>query len=232
MNSCRSFKKVTHVIFDMDGVILDTETLYTKATQNILTEFGKTYSWAVKAQLMGLHSMESAKKLVEIYNLPITPEEYYSLAQKQYLELMPSCDLMPGACNLIKHLKLNGIPIAVGTSSSKESYELKTKHHKDLFCLFNHVVTGGSDPEVKKGKPNPDIFLVCASRFPDKPSPEKCLVFEDAPNGVKAALSAGMQAIMIPDENVPPELTKEAHVVIKCLDDAPLEKFGLPSLKK
>lgn len=50
---------------------------------------------------------------------------------------------------------------------------LKLTNHKELFSLFHHVVTASSDPEVKKGKPNPDIFLICASRFPDKPKPEK-----------------------------------------------------------
>lgn len=71
------------------------------------------------------------------------------------------------------------------------------------------------------------IFL----RFLDKPLPEKCLVFEDAPNGVAAAVSAGMQVVMIPDENVPLELQTLAHVRISSLLETPLEKFGLPELK-
>lgn len=67
----------------------------------------------------------------------------------------------------------HGIPIAVATSSSDESVMLKLTNHKELFSLFHHSVTASSDPEVKKGKPHPDIFLICASRFPDKPKPEK-----------------------------------------------------------
>lgn len=71
------------------------------------------------------------------------------------------------------------------------------------------------------------IFLF---RFADKPQPEKCLVFEDAPNGVKAAIAANMQVVMIPDENVPIELRKDAHVVVNSIQKAPLNLFGLPPL--
>lgn len=82
-----------------------------------------------------------------------------------------------GVEKFVKHLKTNNVPIAVATSSSKESYDLKAQHHDDFFSLFNHKVFGGSDPEVKNGKPSPDIFLVCASRFCNKPEPEQVRQF-------------------------------------------------------
>lgn len=66
--------------------------------------------------------------------------------------------------------------MALATSSSKESYDLKVnKHHKELFTLLPFKTFGSSDPEVKRGKPHPDIFLVTANRFPDKPEPEKVI---------------------------------------------------------
>lgn len=71
------------------------------------------------------------------------------------------------------HLKAKGIPIALATSSSRENYELKTQRHRHVFDLFNHIVTGSSDPEVKRGKPAPDIFEICASRFPIPADPSK-----------------------------------------------------------
>lgn len=73
----------------------------------------------------------------------------------------------------MRHLKKNKVPFAIATSSTKKSFDLKTSQHKSLFSLFDHIVCGGSDPEVKNGKPAPDIFLTCASRFPDQPHPNK-----------------------------------------------------------
>lgn len=70
---------------------------------------------------------------------------------------------------MLRHLHSKGVPIALATSSSRENYELKTQRHAHVFELFNHIVTGSSDPDVKRGKPAPDIFLVCASRFPHPP---------------------------------------------------------------
>lgn len=78
-----------------------------------------------------------------------------------------------GAVRLLKHLKENNIPIALATGSDREGYELKTSRWHDLFDLFHHKVLGGSDPEVPHGKPEPDIFLTAAKRFPDNPDPSK-----------------------------------------------------------
>lgn len=81
-----------------------------------------------------------------------------------------------GAERLITHLSKHNIPIAVATSSSKESLAVKTKNHQNIFKLFHHIVCGTTDPDVKNGKPAPDIFLVAASRFDDKPDPSKVSV--------------------------------------------------------
>lgn len=80
---------------------------------------------------------------------------------------------MPGAKKLVRHLHEQNIPIAIATSSAQDEMELKTKALQDVFKVFHHIVCGSTDLDVKRGKPAPDIFLACASRFPDKPDPSQ-----------------------------------------------------------
>ncbi|XP_026761472.2 probable pseudouridine-5'-phosphatase [Galleria mellonella] len=226
-------RPITHVLFDMDGLILNTEDLYTVAFQNVVSQYGKEYTFELKLKLMGSQSHETAEIVVSNLDLPITPEEFMKQTEKQFELLFPDTKLMPGVKRLIEHLHKNNVPIGLATSSSLKSYELKVnKHHKELFSLFPYKTMGSSDPEVKRGKPHPDIFLVAASRFPDKPKPEQCLVFEDAPNGVKAARAAGMQVVLVPDPRVDKSLTTEATLVLKSLEDFKPEVFGLPPFDK
>lgn len=77
-----------------------------------------------------------------------------------------------GALKLVEHLHKHGVPIAMATSSSQDSVDMKMQNYKELLVLFDHITMGHTDPEVKRGKPDPIIFQVCASRFRDKPNPE------------------------------------------------------------
>ncbi|XP_075152259.1 pseudouridine 5'-phosphatase-like Gs1l isoform X1 [Haematobia irritans] len=225
----KEYKKVTHCIFDMDGLLLDTEKLYTEATQRILDKFGgQKYTFDVKLSLMGVVHMDMCRKLVEIYKLPITPEEYSKLQKEINSQIMINSQLMPGAERLLRHLHKHNVPFCLATSSGQDMVEIKITRHQELFKLFNHRVCGSTDPEVKNGKPAPDIFLIAASRFPDKPQPADCLVFEDAPNGVKAAHSAGMQVVMVPDERVPIEMSALATQRLLSLEEFKPELYGLP----
>lgn len=131
---------------------------------------------------------------------------------------------------MIRHLHANGVPIALATSSSSPTLAEKTKNHKDVFDLFHHVVNG-SHPELKEGKPAPDIFLLCAKQFDPAPDPSQCLVFEDAPNGVQAAFDAGMQSVMVPHKNLAPSYTVKATQVLHSLIDFRPSDFGLPPFK-
>ncbi|XP_026332380.1 pseudouridine-5'-phosphatase-like [Hyposmocoma kahamanoa] len=223
------FKPVTHVLFDMDGLILNTENLYTIAFQNILSRFGKDYTFELKQRLMGLQSLETAKLIIKELDLPMTVEEFLEESNKEFEKLFPDTQVLPGAARLIEHFSKHKVPIGLATSSSLESYHLKTdKHHQQLFSLFPYKTFGSSEPEVKNGKPSPDIFIVAASKFPQQPTPDQCLVFEDAVNGVKAARAAGMQVVMVPDPRVNKKDTEEATLVLKSLEDFKPELFGLP----
>ncbi|CAG9811812.1 unnamed protein product [Chironomus riparius] len=225
-------RPVTHCIFDMDGLILDTERLAFQVTQNILNKLSnppKVHTWKNKESLLGLKCDDVAKKVVKIYDLPISWQTYKEMARHEAKTLMENCEICEGAERLIYHLYSNNIPICVATSSSKESFAIKTTNYKELFSAFNHIVLGGSDSEVRNGKPSPDIFIVAASRFDDMPNFQNCLVFEDSPSGVQAAIAADMQVVAIPDQLTCKSKVKNATVILDSLNDFRPEYFGLPA---
>ncbi|KAF6033934.1 hypothetical protein EB796_007753 [Bugula neritina] len=98
-------------------------------------------------------------------NLSPNARALYYTEQKSG-SLMAICSTMAWAEKLVRHLHSQGVPIAVATGSSEKKYDLKITHHKELFSLFSHVVFASDDPEVRQGKPCPDVFTVCAKRFP------------------------------------------------------------------
>ena len=144
---------------------------------------------------MGMKEAESGRLLIDDLDLPITVDEYLATLKPLLEEKLPNARLMPGAERLIRHLHKHKVPIALASGSDNWGFERKTVNHKELFSLFSNVVLSSDDPDVKHGKPAPDCFLIAAKRFNDGVKPEQCLVFEDAPNGVTAALAADMKVV-------------------------------------
>lgn len=217
-------KNIKAVIFDMDGVLLDTEPIYTEVTQEVLNDFGKTFEWSLKAKMIGRNNIEAATILINALKLPLTPEEFLARQEIYFNKLFPKCKPMPGVISLIKKLSDLNVPMAVATSSSKHFFTIKTQFHQDWFKVFDTVVTG-DDPAVKACKPAPDLFLTAAKRLGIEP--EHCLVFEDAPTGVEAAKTAHMAVIAIPDSNMAPEVFEGANRVIDSFESLVVEDLNL-----
>ena len=217
--------KIEAVIYDMDGLLLDTEIFYTQVTQQIVSRFGKTFDWSIKSQMIGLPAIESARHLVKTLDLPITPEQYVEEREHLLAELFPQAEAKPGAIELVKHLHQHRIPQAVATSSTRSLFNIKVQHHA-WFDQFDQIVTG-DDPEVKQGKPAPDIFLTAARRLEVKPA--RCLVFEDAPSGMNAARAANMSVVVVPEPEMDKTRYQDADEILESLQNFKPERWQLPS---
>lgn len=217
---------ITHVIYDMDGLLLNTEILYTEVTQIVVGRFGKTFDWNTKANMIGRPARDSAQYLVTALELPITAEQYLEDRNELLEQRFPHCTAMPGAEQLVRSLHQYGVPQGLATSSGQRLFSLKTQKHTSWFDLFDCIVTF-DDPEVIHGKPAPDIFLTAAKRL--GADPRHCLVFEDAPSGTRAAMAAGMAVIAVPDPNLDTALFQGAHQILDSLHDFRPQEWGLPA---
>jgi len=216
---------ISCLIYDMDGLLLDTEGIYTEVTQQIVSEYGKVFDWSVKEKIIGRRAIQAAEIIVESLDLPITPQDYLDSRKNVLLEKFKDTAPLPGAKEMTTHFFDLGIPQALATSSSSPMFEAKFEKHKKWFSQFTQIVKG-DDSELKEGKPAPDIFLLAAKRLGVDPA--ECLVFEDSPTGTEAALAAGMSVVVVPDPNMDHCHYKNASQIISSLKDFDPEYWGLP----
>ena len=218
-------KTITHIIFDLDGLLLNTESIHEAVNQTVAQRYGKDYSAEVKAQVVGKRALESSQAFVDAAGLPLTAEDCLAARYELLWERYGDAELMPGARQLTQHLQRAGIPMAIATSSHQKNFEMKTARHRAWLTLFE-VIVKGDDPAVKAGKPAPDIFLLAAERLAAEP--ENCLVFEDSPAGLEAARQAGMATVLVPDPDLSRSLFAEADLVLDSLTQFKPEAWGLP----
>lgn len=202
------------LIFDMDGTLVDSEPFAERAWADFLLQHGHELDDSVLGRMFGLRLMEGAAVVKEAYRLDLSTEDI--AAEQDGLRLAAlkgNLKPMPGAGAVLAFARDAGLPIALATSS--------LRHHADLTLaeaamagLFDAEVTGD---EVEHGKPAPDIFLLASERL--QVAADRCLVFEDSPAGVAAALAANMRCLWIPT-------IKTASLELVSEPDATLRDLG------
>ena len=187
------------VIFDLDGLLADTEIISLKVYQELLKDFGIPFTEEIYSrEYSGHREEENVQRFLDTYDLPWnfdqTLEKVYELEARI---LAKGVNLKKGAKNLLAFLQREGIPIALATSSV-ESRARMILDSNGILSLFDHLVFA---KDVKRSKPYPDIFLKACSDL--NVLPENCLVLEDTEAGIEAAYRAGIPVICIPDLKMP-----------------------------
>ena len=185
------------VLFDMDGIILDTEKLYTRFWQEAANALGYPMTHQQALGMRSLNREAGQAKLSEYFG----PEISHPQVRAKRIELMDAyigehgVEPLPGVPEIIGFLKERGIPCAITTSSPIERVE-RYLGRLGYFHLFDKICTGY---EVAHGKPAPDIYIYGAQSLGLRP--EECLAVEDSPAGITAAYRAGCATVMIPDQD-------------------------------
>ncbi len=216
------------VIFDLDGVIVDTARYHFLAWKRLADELGIKFTEADNERLKGVSRIRSMEILMELGGVTLSQYEKEKLANKKntwfvdYVERMMPEEIYSGVRVLIEKLKERGIHIALASSSKNARTVLQLLHIQNLF----EVVTDGT--MITHSKPDPEIFLLAAEKLGI--DPKDCLVFEDAEAGVEGALAAGMLCVGIGSQ----EQLFKAHKVIRHTGDFTMEmldEFNAVALK-
>jgi len=219
----RLLRPARFAIFDLDGVLLDTEPLYTRAIAEVAAVHGKVYDWSIKSQCIGRGTLEAARVIVDALALPLAPEELVRARDLTLLDLLARAPAMPGAVAFTEALAARGVPMAIATSSEGPVFATKAATHRAWLGRFGAVVCG-DDPRVGRPKPAPDIFLAAAADL--GAPPDACVVFEDSPFGMAGALEAGMQVIAMPDPAMDRARYAGAHAIVGGFADLKMEDLG------
>ncbi|RKD20149.1 beta-phosphoglucomutase [Pelobium manganitolerans] len=192
--------KIKGLLFDLDGVLVDTAVYHYKAWLRLAKTMGFTFSELQNEELKGISRMDSLDKVLAWGNVQKSAEEKLALATQKndwYVEMinkMTPAEVLPGALNFLQQAKQAGYKMALGSASKNSATILK---NTNLAHFFDAIVDGNS---VSKSKPDPEVFLKGAQELALQP--QQCVVFEDAEAGIIAAKRGGMKAIGIGDKNI------------------------------
>ena len=209
--------KIKGVIFDLDGVIVDTAKFHFLAWKKLANDLGFDFTELQNEELKGVSRVRSLEKILEWGNTSLSKDEFaQKMAVKNdnylsYLTNMSSADILPGVSKVISFLMEHKVPFALG-SASKNARPILEK--TGLINKFHAIVDGN---DVSKAKPDPEVFIIAAEKI--GVAQENCLVFEDSVAGVQAANIAGMISVGIGEK----EVLHEADYVFSSFEEIEID---------
>lgn len=207
----RSLKKISCVLFDMDGVIIDSELLHKKAYYSTFESLGLDVSESLYKTLTGSSTINAFQKLVAHFDLDHDPEKLVLQKRKVYVDLFendPTLHLVDGVEELIKYLFDKGIKMVLASSSAMVNINRVFRR----FNLDKYFVAKISGADLERSKPDPEIFIRAAEL--GQTAKAHCLVIEDSDNGVAAANAAGIYVVGYKNPLAADQLLDKADTVI------------------
>ncbi len=211
--------QIKALIFDMDGVLVDSEPCHLQAYQELLGRLGHPYTGEDNKEFLGRKDIVILGVLNERYRLDSTPEKLLLEKEAILARLLSTAVPRPGVIKTLQAAQKLGLPIAVASSATLPTIELVV----DVLKIRSYFQTLTSGDEVAHGKPAPDVFLLAAERL--GVLPENCLVIEDTFNGIKAAKAAGMYCVAIPCEVTRHQDHSAADKLLESMEELELNSF-------
>lgn len=229
-----SFPAIWACIFDMDGLLINSEDIITLSTNQLLGKYGRPgFTRSIRAQLMGVPDSTNGDVFHDWAKLPISREQFARELTEQFRLQFPNCRPLPGAEKLVTNLSRarnvssgNRVELALASSTKSHSYDLKTRapETRRLLSFFpSDKRVLGDDARVRqgRGKPAPDMYLVALQSLNSAVGdgekaimPNECLVFEDSIAGVEAGRRAGMRVVWVPHPDVAVEYQERQKGVL------------------
>jgi HAD superfamily hydrolase (TIGR01509 family) len=207
------------VVFDLDGIIVDSEHVWDEERQRLAEERGGRWHDQASRDMMGMSSLEWSRYMHDVIGLPEPPEEINAEVVRRleaiYREELP---LIPGAVEAVQRLAKRW-PLAVASSSNRELIDFVLEESG----LARFLQATVSSEEVPRGKPAPDVYLEAARRLGADPA--RCAAVEDSENGIRSAKAAGMRVIAVPNPRYPPaeDALAEADLVLDSIAELTAE---------
>ncbi|MDF1547623.1 MAG: beta-phosphoglucomutase [Bacteroidales bacterium] len=207
------------LIFDLDGVVVDTAKYHYLAWKKLADELGFFFSEKDNERLKGVSRVRSLEILLEVGGVQLEEDVKKKLAAKKnedylaYIKKMTPDEILPGVINFLEEARIRGLKTAIGSASKNAVTILETVQ---LLDYFDEIIDGN---EVSKAKPDPEVFLNAARKLGVKT--QECIVFEDAEAGIEAAINGAFHVVGIGDKNT----LNKAEMVIPGFAEVSLDTF-------